>query len=158
MVAHARVAVHVDPGLTTSPLSFLGTLSSNRGFRSLSLDANAPSIKSGDITVTDALLKIRGNDVAGLSAVVQGTVDVGPSSASGIVNVAFDRVGTLQSVNVDVVAHLVGTQPGGKVADLIGHVKLNGNAQETTAASPARDTSASPARTPTSSSTRRAAT
>jgi hypothetical protein len=120
------------PGFTVQPLSFKGTFSSVYGHKTLTLGANAPLIQTGDITVANALVKISADDVTGLDATVSGDVEVGPSTASGTVDVSFDRFGTLVNANVDLDAHLVGTQPDGKTSDLTGHVSLEGNQQHTT--------------------------
>ena len=119
------------PGITTSPVTFNGTLKVTNGVPALSLTANATSVKIGDISVTGAQLKFNASPATGLAATVQGTVKVGPSTASGIVDVAFDKAGALISAKADLSAHLVGTQAGGKKIDFTGTVKLDGNANET---------------------------
>jgi len=63
---------------------------------------------------------------------VQGSVKVGPSTASGLVDVVFDKAGALVTAHADLAAHLVGTQAGGKKIDLQGTVKLDGNKTQTT--------------------------
>lgn len=119
------------PGITTSPVVFSGTLRSVNGVPSLSLTALASSVKIGDVAVTGASLVLNASPATGVSATVQGAIKVGPSTASGIVDVAFDKAGALISAKVDLAAHLVGTQAGGKQIDLQGTVKIVGNAHET---------------------------
>ena len=119
------------PGITTSPIVFNGTLSSANGVPSLTMSASASAVKIGDISVTGATLRLFASPVAGVSATVQGSVKVGPSTASGTVDVAFDKAGAIISAKASLSAHLVGTQTGGKKIDLTGSVKLDGNAQET---------------------------
>ena len=116
------------PGITTTPVTFNGTLKVANGVPSLALTANATAVKIGDISVTGAALKFNASPATGLAATVQGTVKVGPSTASGIVDVAFDKAGALVSAKADIAAHLVGTQAGGKKIDFTGTVKLEGNA------------------------------
>ena len=120
------------PGISTSPVVFNGTLRSINGVPSLSLTALASSVKIGDIAVSGASLNLNASPATGVSATVQGSVKVGPSTASGIVDVAFDKAGALVSAHADLAAHLVGTQAGGKKIDLQGTVKLDGNKAETT--------------------------
>ncbi|MFZ4518606.1 MAG: hypothetical protein ACOYOP_09465 [Microthrixaceae bacterium] len=121
----------VIPGITTSPLTFNGTLTVVNGVPSLSLTAAAASVKVGDVTVTNATLKVTASPAAGVAASIQGSLKIGPSTVSGTVDVAFDPTGTLISAKADISAHLVGTMAGGKKADLTGTVKIRGNAQET---------------------------
>ena len=120
------------PGISTSPVVFNGTLRSINGVPSLSLTALASSVKIGDIAVSGASLNLNASPATGVSATVQGNVKVGPSTASGIVDVDFDKAGALVSAHADLAAHLVGTQAGGKKIDLQGTVKLDGNKTETT--------------------------
>lgn len=120
------------PGISTSPVVFNGTLRSVNGVPSLSLTALASSVKIGDIAVTGASLNLNASPATGVSATVQGNVKVGPSTASGIVDVSFDKAGALISAHADLSAHLVGTQSGGKKIDLQGTVTLDGNKTETT--------------------------
>lgn len=120
------------PGITTSPVVFNGTLSSVNGVPSLSMTALASSVKIGDVTVTGATLRLSASPATGVSATVQGSVKVGPSTASGTVAVVFDKAGALVSAKADLAVRLVGTQVGGKKIDLQGTVKLDGNAQQTT--------------------------
>ncbi len=119
------------PGLTVAPLSFSGTLSSVNGVKSLSLSASAPSLKTGDISVTNASLVIKAGDATGVSALATGRVSVGPSTANGSVQVAFDPVGTLVSANVQLAVSLVGEQPDGQLSELDGNVSLVGNSTQT---------------------------
>ncbi len=119
------------PGITTSPLVFNGTLRVINGVPSLSLSAQASSVRIGDISVTGASLNVQASPSSGVQAAVAGTIKVGPSTVSGTVDVDFDRRGALVSANADISARLVGTQAGGKKIDLTGNVKIVGNAQET---------------------------
>lgn len=119
------------PGITTAPITFTGTLAMAGGVPSLSMSASASAVKIGDISVTGATLRLFASPVAGVSASVQGNVKVGPSTASGTVDVAFDKAGAIVSAKANLSAHLVGTQAGGKKIDLTGSVKLDGNAKET---------------------------
>jgi len=122
------------PGITTAPASFSGTLSVDGGVPSLTLSArNISTAKVGDVTVTSAGIDLAASPQTGVSASVFGSIKVGPSTASGSVEVAFDRVGTLVSARAEVAAHFVGTQAGGKKIDLQGTVKFEGNAQQTVA-------------------------
>jgi len=121
------------PGITTSPVTFSGTLAVTNGVPSLSMTALASAVKIGDISVTGATLKLNASPVTGVSATVAGSLKVGPSTASGTVNVAFDKAGALVSAHADISAHLVGTQAGGKKIDLTGSVRLDGNGHETVA-------------------------
>jgi hypothetical protein len=119
------------PGITVSPVVFAGTLRSTNGVPSLSLTANASSIKVGDISVTGASLNLTASPTTGVDASVTGTIKVGPSTASGTVAVVFDNAGAIVSAKADISARLRGTQAGGQPVDLTGTVKLDGNAQET---------------------------
>ena len=119
------------PGITTSPVVFSGTLRSTNGVPSLSLTASASAVKIGAISVTGATLSFTASPVEGVKAAVAGTVKIGPSTASGTVNVEFDQAGALVSAKADISAHLVGTQAGGSKIDLTGNVKLDGNKNET---------------------------
>ncbi len=119
------------PGITTSPLTFNGTLTVTNGVPSLSLTAAAASVKVGDVTVTNASLRVTASPAAGVAASVQGSLKIGPSTVTGTVDVAFDPTGTLISAKADISARLKGTMAGGKQADLTGTVKIRGNAQET---------------------------
>ena len=121
------------PGVTTGPLSFTGTLRSTNGVPSLSLSAQATSVKIGDVTVTGASLNVAASPATGVSLTATGAIKVGPSTANGTVDVKFDNAGALVSAHADISAHLVGTQAGGKKIDLQGTVKLDGNANETVA-------------------------
>jgi hypothetical protein len=119
------------PGMTVSPVVFNGTLKVANGVPTLTMTANASAVQVGDISVTGATLKLVASPATGVSASVAGTVKVGPSTASGTVDVAFDKAGAIVSAKADISAHLVGTQAGGKKIDLTGTVNLEGNAQET---------------------------
>ena len=121
------------PGITVSPVTFNGTLKVTNGVPSLSMTALASAVKIGDISVTGATLNLNASPVTGVSASVAGALKIGPSTAQGTVNVAFDKAGALVSAKADISAHLVGTQAGGKKIDLTGTVKLEGNAQQTVA-------------------------
>ncbi len=121
------------PGITTAPVQFSGTLSSRNGVPSLSLQATASSARIGDVTVSGASISLTASPATGVSAAVQGSIKVGPSSASGTVEVVFDKAGALVMAKADIDAHLVGTQAGGKKIDLQGRVTLEGNAEETVA-------------------------
>ena len=122
------------PGVTTAPAQFSGTLQVTGGVPSLSLSArNITTAKVGDVTVSGAGIDLTASPQTGVSASVFGTIKVGPSTATGSVQVVFDRVGTLVSANAEISAHLVGTQAGGKKIDLQGTLKLEGNAQQTVA-------------------------
>ena len=119
------------PGITVSPVTFTGTLSMSYGVASLELTANASSVKVGDVSVTGASLKVKASETTGVSASIAGTIKVGPSTASGTVDVAFDRAGAIVSAKADISAHLVGNMAGGKKVDLQGQLKIDGNAQQT---------------------------
>ncbi len=119
------------PGITTSPLVFSGTLSSSFGVPTLVLSASASNVQIGDIKVTGAALTLRASPATGVSASVAGSIKVGPSTANGTVDVEFDRAGALVSAKADISAHLVGHMAGGKMVDLDGNLKLDGNADET---------------------------
>jgi hypothetical protein len=118
------------PGITTSPVVFTGTLKVTNGSPSLTMSANASSVQIGDISVTGAKVSLTASN-SGVSASVAGSLKVGPSTASGTVDVAFDKAGAIVSAKADISAHLVGTQAGGKKIDLTGSVHLDGNAKET---------------------------
>jgi hypothetical protein len=120
------------PGITTSPVVFTGTLASVNGTPSLTMTALASSAKIGDVTVTGATVKLKASPATGVQASVAGNIKVGPTTASGTVDVDFDKAGALVSANADISAHLVAPMAGGKTADLTGTVKLVGNAQQTT--------------------------
>ncbi len=119
------------PGVTTSPVVFSGTLRMSYGVPSLQLSASASLVEVGDITVSGASISLSASPATGVSASVAGTIKVGPSTASGTVDVAFDDAGALVSAHADIAAHLVGHQAGGKLIDLQGTLKLDGNADET---------------------------
>ncbi len=119
------------PGITTSPVVFSGTLSSRYGVASLSLSASASQVQIGDIKVTGASVNISASTATGVSASVAGSLKIGPSTASGTVDVEFDKAGALVSARADIAAHLVGYQAGGKTIDLQGTVTMEGNADET---------------------------
>jgi hypothetical protein len=121
------------PGITTSPATFSGTLSVRNGVPTLTLTASVSTAKIGDVTVTGASIGLVASPNTGVTAAVRGTIKVGPSTASGTVDVTFDRSGRLVKAEADIAAHLVGTQAGGKKIDLQGTLKLEGNATETTA-------------------------
>ena len=117
-------------GISSSPVVFSGTLTMTNGVPSLSLTASATAVKIGDIFVNSATIKLLAGST-GVSATVQGSLKIGPSTASGVVDVAFDKAGALVSAKANISAHLLGTQAGGKKIDLTGTVKLDGNANET---------------------------
>ena len=119
------------PGLTLAPVVFNGTLTSSYGVASLKLTAQAPSVKVGDITVTNAAIDFSASETTGVAAKVSGTVKVGPSTATGNVDVVFDRAGALVSAKANIAAHLVGTQAGGSKIDLTGTVKIEGDKNQT---------------------------
>ena len=121
------------PGITTSPATFAGALVVRNGVPTLSLAATVSSAKVGDVTVTGASIDLVASPATGVSATVEGTIKVGPSTASGVVDVEFDRSGRLVHAEADITARLVGTQAGGKKIDLQGNLKLEGNATETVA-------------------------
>lgn len=121
------------PGITSSPATFSGTLAVKNGVPTLTLAAAVTSAKIGDVTVTGASIDLVASPSSGVTAAVQGNIKVGPSSASGVVNVAFDKAGALVSAHADISARLVGNAAGGKKIDLTGTVKLEGNAQQTVA-------------------------
>jgi hypothetical protein len=121
------------PGITTSPATFAGALVMRNGVPTLTLSATVSSAKIGDVAVNGARIDVVANSATGVDATVSGTIKVGPSTASGVVNVSFDRSGRLVYAKADIAAHLVGTQAGGKKIDLQGTLKLEGNASETTA-------------------------
>jgi hypothetical protein len=121
------------PGVTSSPATFNGTLAVRNGQPTLTLTAAATSAKIGDVTVTNAGINLVASPADGVSASVQGNIKVGPSSASGVVDLSFDKTGKLVTANADISARLVGTQAGGKKIDLTGTVKLEGNATQTVA-------------------------
>ena len=58
----------------------------------------------GDVSVTGATLKLNASPVTGVSATVAGSLKIGPSTASGTVNVAFDKAGALVSAKARAVA------------------------------------------------------
>lgn len=122
------------PGITTGPgLIFSGMLKVKNGKATLTLSANATQVKVGDVTITSAELDLVASQTEGVTAHVAGSVKVGPSSANGVVDVVFDRSGALVSANVNVDAHLVGTQTDGKLIDLQGAVSIDGTAKKMTA-------------------------
>ncbi|MCB1258036.1 MAG: hypothetical protein KDB26_13065 [Microthrixaceae bacterium] len=121
------------PGITTTPVVFSGTLAVANGVPSLTLKARATSAKIGDIQISGAEIDVFASPNSGVSAKVSGTLKVGPSTVSGKVDVMFDPAGSLVSAKADVAAHLVGTQADGKIIDLTGNVKLDGNATKTVA-------------------------
>ncbi|MFM7063888.1 MAG: hypothetical protein ACKO04_10425 [Actinomycetes bacterium] len=119
------------PGITVAPVVFNGTLRSSYGVASLTLSAQAPSVKIGDISVTNASINFSASENTGVSAQVAGTVKVGPSTATGTVNVEFDKAGALVSAEADIAVRLLGTQAGGSKIDLTGTVKIVGDKDET---------------------------
>lgn len=119
------------PGITTTPVTFSGTLRMSGGVPSLALSASATSVKIGDISVTGATVSFNASPTTGVQAAVAGTIKVGPSSVSGNVAVDFDRTGALVSAKADIAARLKGLQAGGSQVDLTGEVHLLGNANET---------------------------
>lgn len=125
------------PGVTQTPASFTGTLNVVNGVPTLTLNATVPSAKIGDVMIggtgtgTAATIAVTASPSTGVTAAVSGGIRVGPTTASGTMNVSFDRTGALVSAKADIAAHLVGTQAGGKKIDLTGQVKLEGNANET---------------------------
>lgn len=121
------------PGITSSPAQFAGTLKVTNGVPSLTLSAAATSAKIGDVTVNGASINLTASPATGVSAKVQGSLKIGASTASGVIDVTFDKAGALVSANADVSARLKGTMAGGKTIDLQGNVKLTGNATETVA-------------------------
>ena len=121
------------PGITSSPASFNGTLNVRSGVPTLTMSARATSARIGDITVTGAEIDLTASPATGVAASVKGAIKVGPSTVNGTVDVEFDTTGALVSAQADLSAHLVGQQADGKMIDLQGTVKLDGNAQETVA-------------------------
>ena len=121
------------PGITSTPATFSGTLRSTNGVPALSLTAGVTTAKIGDVTVSGATVTVLASPATGVAATVAGSIKVGPSTASGTVDVKFDKAGALVSANADISAHLIGTMAGGKKIDLQGNVKLEGNATETVA-------------------------
>ncbi len=121
------------PGITTTPVTFAGTLRVSNGVPSLSLSAQATSVKVGDVVVNQASINLTASPTVGVTAAVSGAIKVGPSTANGSIEVTFDKAGALVAARGDVSAHLVGTQAGGKKIDLQGTVTFEGNAQETAA-------------------------
>lgn len=121
------------PGITTSPVTFNGTLKVTNGVPSLSMTALASAVKIGDISITGATLKLNASPVTGVAVAASGSIKIGPSTVNGSVDVSFDKAGALVSADAEVSAHLVGTMAGGKKADLTGVVTLKGNAKETVA-------------------------
>lgn len=121
------------PGVTSTPATFTGTLAVRNGKPTLTLNAQATSAKIGDVTVTNAAIALTASPAAGVAAKVSGSIKVGPSTATGVVDVTFDKTGKLVTAKADISARLVGTQAGGKKIDLTGSVKLEGNATETVA-------------------------
>lgn len=119
------------PGVTTSPVVFNGTLKVTNGVPSLSMTALASAVKIGDISVTGATVKLDASPVTGVSASVSGAVKIGPSTASGFVDITFDKAGALVAANAEIDAHLVGSMAGGKKIDLTGSVTFVGNADQT---------------------------
>ncbi len=119
------------PGVVSSPVVFSGTLKVTNGVPSLSLSASATLVEIGDITVNGGTIALTASPTTGVKASVAGTLKIGPSTASGTVQVSFDKAGALVSAHADIAAHLVGYQAGGKKIDLQGTVKLDGNAEET---------------------------
>ena len=119
------------PGITTSPVTFSGTLSSSYGVPRLSMSANASHVQVGDIEVTGASVDLTASPATGVQASIGGSLKVGPSTATGTVEVDFDKAGALVSAKADIAAHLVGYQAGGDTIDLQGTVSMEGNADET---------------------------
>lgn len=116
------------PGITTTPVVFSGMLKVKNGKASLELSARATQVRVGDVTINQGEIDVVASQTDGVTAHVAGSVKVGPSSASGVVDVVFDRSGALVSANVQVDAHLVGTQTDGKLIDLQGSVTVDGTA------------------------------
>jgi hypothetical protein len=121
------------PGMTQAPIRIDGTLASSNGVRTLELSASTQAIKVGDAQVRNAEIDLLANDFTGLRAYVGGSIEVGPSLATGSLTVQFDSAGTLVSIEGGVDAHLVGQLPDGKPADLTGRVSLVGNSALTSA-------------------------
>ena len=119
------------PGITSTPATFSGTLTVLGGVPTLTLNAGITSARVGDVTVSAANVQFRANPVTGARASVTGTIDVGPSTVSGTVNVDFDNTGALINANADIDVRLRGTQVGGSQIDLTGQVKIRGDADET---------------------------
>ncbi len=125
------------PGVTQSPASFTGTLNVRNGVPTLSLTASVPSAKIGDVVIggngtdTVATIAVTASPTTGVTAAVSGGLRVGTTTASGTMNVAFDRTGALVSAKADISARLVGSMPGNKKVDLTGQLKLDGNATQT---------------------------
>lgn len=128
------------PGITTTPAVFSGTLSVSHGVPTLTLKARVTAAKIGDIRVSGAEIDVFASPNSGVSAKVSGALKIGPSSVQGRVDVAFDPAGALVSAKADIAAHLVGTQVDGKVIDLTGTVKLDGNSTKTVASFSAQGT------------------
>lgn len=121
------------PGIATTPVVFSGLLKVKKGKATLELSARATQVKVGDVTINNGEIDVVASQTEGVTAHVAGSVKVGPSSATGVVDVAFDRSGALVSANVNVDAHLVGTQTDGKQIDLQGSVSIDGTAKKMSA-------------------------
>ena len=121
------------PGITSSPAAFSGSLRVTNGVPSLTLAASVAAADIGDITIRNATLALSASPADGVKASVAGTLEVGPSSASGTVYLEFDRNGGLVIADADIDVHLVGTQADGGRIDLRGDLELEGNSEETVA-------------------------
>ena len=125
------------PGVTQAPAAFTGTLNVRNGVPTLSLTARVPSARIGDVVIggtgtgTEATVAVTASPSTGVTAAVSGGLRVGTTTASGTMNVSFDRTGALVSAKADISARLVGSMPGNKKVDLSGQLKLDGNATET---------------------------
>jgi hypothetical protein len=104
------------PGITTSPATFSGTLSVRNGVPTLTLTASVSTAKIGDVTVTGASIGLVASPNTGVTAAVRGTIKVGPSTASGTVDVTFDRSGRLVKAEAETTASF---SASGIVGDLV---------------------------------------
>jgi hypothetical protein len=121
------------PGITTTPAAFTGTLRMAEGVPSLVLAASVAEARIGDITIRNTTLALSASPATGVTASVDGTLRVGPSTATGTVYLEFDRNGGLVIADADISVRLVGSQAGGGKIDLQGELELEGNSQETVA-------------------------
>lgn len=121
------------PGITTAPAQFTGTLRVSNGDPSLTLNASVSSAKIGDVEVSGAGIVLRISPSGHVFATVEGAIRVGPSTARGVLDVAFDQAGGLVAMEADLAVHLVGALPGNKRADLQGVLTLEGDGDDTVA-------------------------
>lgn len=120
------------PGITSTPATFSGRLEVRFGVPTLTLNAAVAVAEVGDLTVRNAAISLGASPSTGVAAAVSGAVEFGASTVEGSVEVRFDPVGTLVSVDADLQTRLQGFEAGGGPVRLDGQVSVEGTADETT--------------------------